>query len=269
MFERFSGRARHVVALAQDETKVLGHPRTGPEHLLLGLLREEREAMPIHADHGQATERESTRRAARTPLGEAGIELAHARARLHDPVPRRTAMGRPGPADHIGFTADSESALELAAAHADDAGRLVMPADLLRAMLDNRHSAAVSLLFSLEVNLDHLTELAWAAARDSHTQDEAPPPRLRLATKPADPSQPRPHPDPPAVISPDTPAPATSDLLLHRLSVQLDEIQRTLEALTARLDMGEGRTPKADDATAFTAGPAGTDTDSTTETARS
>ncbi len=41
VFERFTERARQVVVLAQDESRRLGHPYIGTEHILLGLLREE------------------------------------------------------------------------------------------------------------------------------------------------------------------------------------------------------------------------------------
>ena len=40
MFERFTEGARQVVALAQDEARLLGHGHVGTEHLLLGLVRE-------------------------------------------------------------------------------------------------------------------------------------------------------------------------------------------------------------------------------------
>jgi ATP-dependent Clp protease ATP-binding subunit ClpA len=41
MFERFNERARHVVVLAQEESRALKHNYIGTEHILLGLLREE------------------------------------------------------------------------------------------------------------------------------------------------------------------------------------------------------------------------------------
>src|SRR5919204_5691725 len=41
VFERFTERARQVVVLAQDEARTLRHDHIGPEHLLLGLMREE------------------------------------------------------------------------------------------------------------------------------------------------------------------------------------------------------------------------------------
>ncbi len=40
MFERYTGRARRVVELAEAEAKGLGHNYLGCEHLLLGVLRE-------------------------------------------------------------------------------------------------------------------------------------------------------------------------------------------------------------------------------------
>jgi ATP-dependent Clp protease ATP-binding subunit ClpA len=40
MFERFTGRARHVVVLSQEEARRLHHNYIGTEHILLGLLGE-------------------------------------------------------------------------------------------------------------------------------------------------------------------------------------------------------------------------------------
>ena len=42
MFERFTERARQVVVLAQEEARALKHNYIGTEHILLGLLREEK-----------------------------------------------------------------------------------------------------------------------------------------------------------------------------------------------------------------------------------
>jgi len=41
MFERFTEPARHVLELAQDEVRSLGHSYVGSEHFLLALLRAE------------------------------------------------------------------------------------------------------------------------------------------------------------------------------------------------------------------------------------
>lgn len=40
MFERFTGRARRVVVLAQQEARLLNHNFIGTEHILLGLYRD-------------------------------------------------------------------------------------------------------------------------------------------------------------------------------------------------------------------------------------
>lgn len=40
MFAKFTQRAQHVVNLAVEEAKTLGHPAIGTEHLLLGLIKE-------------------------------------------------------------------------------------------------------------------------------------------------------------------------------------------------------------------------------------
>jgi ATP-dependent Clp protease ATP-binding subunit ClpA len=42
MFERFTNQARRVVVLAQEESRSFNHNYIGTEHLVLGLLREER-----------------------------------------------------------------------------------------------------------------------------------------------------------------------------------------------------------------------------------
>ena len=42
MFERFTDRARQVVVYAQEEALLLDHDYIDTEHILLGLLREER-----------------------------------------------------------------------------------------------------------------------------------------------------------------------------------------------------------------------------------
>jgi ATP-dependent Clp protease ATP-binding subunit ClpA len=39
--ERFTQRARHVLSLAQEEAEYFKHPTINPEHLLLGMLKEE------------------------------------------------------------------------------------------------------------------------------------------------------------------------------------------------------------------------------------
>jgi ATP-dependent Clp protease ATP-binding subunit ClpC len=42
MFERFTDRARRVLVLAQEEARLLNHSFMGTEHILLGLIGEEK-----------------------------------------------------------------------------------------------------------------------------------------------------------------------------------------------------------------------------------
>ena len=48
MFGRFTERAQKVLALAQEEAIRLGHNNIGTEHILLGLVRKEKELLQKH-----------------------------------------------------------------------------------------------------------------------------------------------------------------------------------------------------------------------------
>jgi ATP-dependent Clp protease ATP-binding subunit ClpC len=72
MFERFTDRARHAVAVAADEARGLGADSVCPEHVLLGLLREE-DGIAANA------------------LDDAGVTLEGARAQLGGAGGVRTA----------------------------------------------------------------------------------------------------------------------------------------------------------------------------------
>ncbi len=92
MFERFTDRARRVVVMAQEESRLLEHNFIGTEHLLLGLLRE------------------SDGVAAQT-LAALDISLETVRARVEEIV----GMGRgPTEAGNIPFTPRAKKVLEMA-----------------------------------------------------------------------------------------------------------------------------------------------------------
>src|SRR5260370_31732534 len=40
-FDKFTGRARNILSLAQEEAQRFAHPYIGTEHLLLGLVRQD------------------------------------------------------------------------------------------------------------------------------------------------------------------------------------------------------------------------------------
>jgi ATP-dependent Clp protease ATP-binding subunit ClpC len=61
VFERFSGPARNVFVLADDEARRLRHAYIGTEHLLLGLLRED-DGLAARVLHGSRVGLEEVRR---------------------------------------------------------------------------------------------------------------------------------------------------------------------------------------------------------------
>src|SRR5260370_38787509 len=97
-FDRFTKRARHVLALAQEEAQRFQHNYIGTEHLLLGLLRE---------GEGVAAQ----------VLSNLGIEAAQARHAVEAIIGRgdRIVLGE------IGITPRAKKVLEFAA---DEARRL-------------------------------------------------------------------------------------------------------------------------------------------------
>jgi ATP-dependent Clp protease ATP-binding subunit ClpA len=91
MFERFTGRARHTVVLAQEEARRLNHNYIGTEHILLGLLGEP-EGLAGRALEGF------------------GLSLDGARREVAAIVSPGTAA----PSGHIPFTPRAKKTLELA-----------------------------------------------------------------------------------------------------------------------------------------------------------
>jgi 5'-phosphate synthase pdxT subunit len=99
MFERFTGQARQVVVLAQEEARMLGHGYIGTEHILLGLLAE---------GEGPAAQ-------ALTALG---ISLDAAREQVAEIV----GEGAGAPSGHIPFTGRAKKVLELSLREAQRLG---------------------------------------------------------------------------------------------------------------------------------------------------
>jgi hypothetical protein len=91
MFERFSDRARRVMVLAQEESRMLGHDYIGTEHLLLGLL---------HEGEGLAAR----------ALESLGITEGAARERVEEMV----GHGQATPSGSIPFTPQANKVLQLA-----------------------------------------------------------------------------------------------------------------------------------------------------------
>jgi ATP-dependent Clp protease ATP-binding subunit ClpC len=90
MFERFTGRARHVVVLSQEEARLLNHNYIGTEHILLGLLGEPESVA------GQV-------------LAGFGFTIDSAR----EEVAAKVGRGKKAPTGHIPFTPRAKKTLEL------------------------------------------------------------------------------------------------------------------------------------------------------------
>jgi Clp amino terminal domain, pathogenicity island component/UvrB/uvrC motif len=99
MFERFTDRARRVIVLAQEEARMLGHNRTGTEHILLGL---------IHEGEGVAAK----------TLESLGISLEAVRQHVEEVIGR----GQQAPSRHIPFTPRAKKVLELSSREAFQLG---------------------------------------------------------------------------------------------------------------------------------------------------
>jgi ATP-dependent Clp protease ATP-binding subunit ClpA len=125
MFERFTGDARQVVVLAQDEARGLCHHYIGTEHLLLGLLNEGHgPAARLLNERGLCAA--DLRRRILLIVGGEGLD-PEALATLGidlDEVRRATeaafgpgaldSTGRTPPSGHIPFTPRAKKVLELA-----------------------------------------------------------------------------------------------------------------------------------------------------------
>jgi ATP-dependent Clp protease ATP-binding subunit ClpA len=93
VFERFSDRARRVVALAEVESNALGHQHLGTEHLLLGVLAQA---------HSAAAE----------ALEGAGATLDGARLKVAEAVGRRPPPATPTtPGEDLALTARAKRAI--------------------------------------------------------------------------------------------------------------------------------------------------------------
>ncbi|WBB80737.1 ATP-dependent Clp protease ATP-binding subunit [Micromonospora sp. WMMD882] len=73
-FNRFTPRARNVVAAAQEEARAAGNPQIGPEHMVLGLLAEP-DALAARAIVAQGVSADAVRQAVTAVLPPAAAEV--------------------------------------------------------------------------------------------------------------------------------------------------------------------------------------------------
>jgi ATP-dependent Clp protease ATP-binding subunit ClpC len=126
MLERFTDQARKVVVLAHEEARLLGHNYIGTEHLLAGLLNEDRGA-------------------AAQALTSAGITLAAVRGQIETLAGR----GQGPPSGHVPFTPPAKKTMELALRAAVEAGQHIGTGHLLLGLIRQEDSEAVTILRAL------------------------------------------------------------------------------------------------------------------------
>ncbi|MGI5166895.1 Clp protease N-terminal domain-containing protein [Spirillospora sp. CA-253888] len=138
MFERFTDRARRVVVLAQEESRLLSHDYIGTEHLLLGLLRDPDPTLAAVLE----------------------IDLPAARAKVGELV----GEGAGQPEGQIPFTPHAKRVLELSLREAMFLGHDHIDAGhLLLGLLGEPDSLGVRTLVALEVSPPELREATRAA----------------------------------------------------------------------------------------------------------
>jgi ATP-dependent Clp protease ATP-binding subunit ClpC len=136
MFERFTDRARRVVALAQDEARMLNHDYIGTEHILLGLT---------HEGSGYA---------ART-LESLGISLDVVRQQVEEIIGR----GQQAPSGHIPFTPRAKKVLELSLRESLQLGHnYIGPEHILLGLLREGDGVAAQVLVTLGADLDRVRQ---------------------------------------------------------------------------------------------------------------
>jgi ATP-dependent Clp protease ATP-binding subunit ClpC len=135
MYERFTDKARRVIARAQDEARRLGHDHIGPEHILLGLVSE-----------GGA---------GATVLEALGIPTDAVRER----VEQATGPGQAQAAEHLPFTLQAKAALQQSRAAALNLGNAHIGTEhLLLGLIREGKSPAAQVLTSLGADLEPVHE---------------------------------------------------------------------------------------------------------------
>ncbi|MGH8908523.1 MAG: Clp protease N-terminal domain-containing protein [Egibacteraceae bacterium] len=126
MFKRFSDASRHVVVLAQDEARGLGHGCVGTEHILLGLLA-----------------------AGDSPA--AG--MLHACGITDEDVREHIGRGDEPAGENIAFSPRAKEAIEAAFRAAQRRGTLVEPSHLLLGVLSQVFGRACEVMQRLGIDL--------------------------------------------------------------------------------------------------------------------
>jgi ATP-dependent Clp protease ATP-binding subunit ClpC len=136
MFERFTDRARRVVVLAQEESRLFNHDYIGTEHILLGL---------IHEGEGVAA----------TTLESLGISLDSVRSEVEEMI----GHGRSPARGHIPFTPRAKKVLELSLREALQLGHTYIGTEhILLGLIREGQGVAAQVLLKLGADLDRVRQ---------------------------------------------------------------------------------------------------------------
>jgi Clp amino terminal domain, pathogenicity island component len=145
MFERFTDQARNVVVRAQEQARSLQHNYIGTEHILLGLLAEER---------GMAAQ----------ALASLGVSLEAAREQVIQVI----GLGKDQVAadEHIPFTPRAKKVLELSLREALHFGSNYIGTEhVLLGVIREGHGVAVVIMANLAGDTDTVRRAVVALAR--------------------------------------------------------------------------------------------------------
>ena len=136
MFERFTDRARRVVVLAQEESRMLNHNYIGTEHILLGL---------IHEGEGVAAK----------GLESLGISLEAVRSQVEEII----GQGQQAPSGHIPFTPRAKKVLELSLREALQLGHNYIGTEhILLGLIREGEGVAAQVLVKLGADLNRVRQ---------------------------------------------------------------------------------------------------------------
>lgn len=151
MFERFTDRARRVVVLAQEESRLLNHSYIGTEHLLLALLNEG-EGIGCQA------------------LVRHGISLETAREQVREII----GEGTTSPKGHIPFTPRAKKILEMALRESLQLGHNYIGSEhILLGMVREGDGVAAQVLAQKGITLEPLRDTVLELLKANPEEREA------------------------------------------------------------------------------------------------
>jgi ATP-dependent Clp protease ATP-binding subunit ClpC len=168
MFDKFTDRARKIIALAQKEAERFHHDYIGTEHLLLGLVKE---------GSGVAV----------TALNNLSVDVEKVRREVEKLV---VVADKEAPSGPLPFTPQAKRVLELASEEARALGHPYIGTEhILLGLLSEQDSVAAQVLINLDLKLEdvrnEILDLLGASDVSNMPQSSAKEPGEKPAEKPA------------------------------------------------------------------------------------